>query len=60
MTKKEPKSDARLSEFDWHDLSSIFLVIMLLHNLKVFQNPIKHDLLAHCVGQGTERGHRKF
>ena len=35
-TKKEPKSDARLSEFDWHDLSPIFLAIMLLHNLKVF------------------------
>ena len=34
---KEPKSDTRLSEFDWHDLSPIFLAIMmLLHNLKVF------------------------
>ena len=24
-------SDYRLSKFDWHDLSSIFLAIMLLH-----------------------------
>ena len=34
--KKEPKSDDHLSKFDWHDLSPIFLAIMLLHNLKVF------------------------
>ena len=33
-TKKEPKSDDRLSKFDWHDLSTIVLAIMLLHNLK--------------------------
>ena len=36
ITKKETKSDDRLSKFDWHDLSPIFLNIMLLHNLKVF------------------------
>ena len=36
MTKKEPKSNARLSKFDWHDLSPIFLATMVLHNLKVF------------------------
>ena len=24
ITKKDPKSDARLSEFDWHDLSPFF------------------------------------
>ena len=36
IIKKEPKSDDRLSKFDWHDLSPIFLTIMLLHNLKVF------------------------
>ena len=36
ITKKEPKSDDCLSKFDWHDLSSIFLATMLLHNLKVF------------------------
>ena len=35
-TKKEPKSDTHLSDLDWHDLSPIFLTIMLLHNLKVF------------------------
>ena len=35
ITKKEPKSDARLSKFDWHDLSPIFLARMLLHNKKV-------------------------
>ena len=46
ITKKEPKSDYRLSKFDWHHLSPIFLAIMLLHNLKVFQKPIKHHLLA--------------
>ena len=34
--KKEPKSDDYLSKFDWHDLSSIFLAKMILHNLKVF------------------------
>ena len=27
ITKKEPKSDDRLSKFDWHDLSPIFLAI---------------------------------
>ena len=36
ITKKAPKSDPRLSEFDWHDLSPIFGAIMLLYNLKVF------------------------
>ena len=36
MTKKEPKSDARLSEFDWHDLSLIFLAIMFLHEVDDF------------------------
>ena len=46
ITKKEPKSDACLSEFDWHDVSPIYLAIMLLQNLKVFQKPIKHHLLA--------------
>ena len=46
ITKKEPKSDARVSKFDWHDLSPIFLATMLLHILKVFQKPIKHHLLA--------------
>ena len=34
ITKKEPKSDSHLSEFDCHDLSPIFLAIMLLHNLE--------------------------
>ena len=24
ITKKEPKSDNRLSKFDWHDLSPVF------------------------------------
>ncbi len=46
ITKKEPKSDDRLSKFDWHDLSPIFLAIMLLHNLKVFKKPTKYHLLA--------------
>ena len=46
ITKKEPKSEARVSKFDWHDLSPIFLAIMLLHNLKVFQKRIKHYLQA--------------
>ena len=36
LTKKEPKSDVRLSEFDWFDLSLIFLAIILLHTRKVF------------------------
>ena len=36
ITKKEPKSEARVSKFDWHDLSPIFLATMLLYNLKVF------------------------
>ena len=40
ITKKEPKSDDRLSKFDWHDLSPIEK-LMLLHNLKVFKEPIK-------------------
>ena len=34
ITKKEPKSDDRLSKFDWHDLSPIFLAIMLPHKPK--------------------------
>ena len=34
VNKKEPKSNARLSKFDWHDLSPI-LARMLLHNLKI-------------------------
>ena len=46
VTNKEPKSDDLLSKFDWHNLSPIFLTIMLLHNLKVFQKPIKHHLVA--------------
>ena len=34
ITKKEPKTDAHLSEFIWHNLCiSIFLSIMLLYNL---------------------------
>ena len=41
MTKKEPKSDARLSEFDWHELFPIFL-----HYIKVFLKPMKHHLVA--------------
>ena len=36
ITKKEPKSDDRLSKFDWHDLSSTFLAIMLFYNLKTY------------------------
>ena len=44
ITKKDPKSHNRLSKFDMHDLSPIFLTIMLLHNLKVLQKPIKHHL----------------
>ena len=35
-----------LSKFDWYDLSPIFVVMMLLHNLKLFQKPMKHHLLA--------------
>ena len=34
----------RWSKFDWHDMASIFFALMLLHNLKVFQKPIKHLL----------------
>ena len=33
--KREPKHDDRLSKFDWHDLSPMFLTIMLLHNIKI-------------------------
>ena len=36
ITKKEPKSDDRLSKFDWHDISPIFSTVVLLNNLKVF------------------------
>ena len=36
ITKKEPKFDARLSEFNWHDLGPAFLAITLLHTLNVF------------------------
>jgi hypothetical protein len=46
ITKKEPKSEAHVSKFYWHYLSSNFLATMLLHNLKVFLKPIKHHLLA--------------
>ena len=46
ITKKEPKSDSRVSKFDWHDLAPIFLAVMLPHNLKVFWKPIKHHLLV--------------
>ena len=46
ITKKEPKSDALLSKFDWHDSSPIVLAIILLCNLKVFQKQLKHHLLA--------------
>ena len=46
ITKNEPKSDNCQSKFDCHDLSPICLTIMLLHNLKVFQKPIKHNLLV--------------
>ena len=46
ITKKEPKSDDRLSKFDWYNLSPIFLARMLYHCLKVFQKSIKHHLLA--------------
>ena len=41
VTKKEPKSDDRLSKFDWHDLSTIFGGNNASHNLKVFYKPIK-------------------
>ena len=35
VTKKEPKSDDRLSKFDWHDLSQFFFVtIMFLIDLR--------------------------
>ena len=43
---KEPKSDNRMSKFDWQDLSPIFLAIMLFHNLKVVQKLIKLHWLA--------------
>jgi hypothetical protein len=36
ITEKEPKSEAGVSKFDWHDLSPIILATMLLHNLKLF------------------------
>ena len=39
ITKKEPKSDNRLSKFD------LLVSNFLLHNLKVFYKPIKHNLL---------------
>ena len=38
-------TDDFLSKFDRHDLSPIFLTILLLHNLKVIQKPIIHHLL---------------
>ena len=44
--KKEPKSNNRLSKFDWHNLSPIFWAIMFLHKPKVFWKPIKNHLLA--------------
>ena len=31
LQKNEPKSDDRLSKFDWHDLPPFSLTIMLLH-----------------------------
>ena len=46
ITRKEPKSDDRLSKFDWIDLSLIFLTIMLLHNLQLFQKSIQNHFLA--------------
>ena len=39
-------NNCRALKFDWHDLSPIFLNIMLLHDLKVFQKPIKHHFLV--------------
>ena len=41
MTKKEPKSEARVSKFDWH-----YFHFFWPHNLNVFLKPIKHDLLT--------------
>ena len=46
ITEKELKSDNRLSKFDWHDLSTIFWALILLYNLKAFQKPMEHHLLA--------------
>ena len=46
ITQKEPKFEAHVSKFDYHDLSPIFLATLLLHNPKVFQKPIIHHLLA--------------
>ena len=47
----EPKSDARLSEFDWHDLSPIFLAIMLLHNLENTLETNKTSFASHSLMQ---------
>ena len=47
ITKKEPKSDYRLSKFDWHDLSPIFLAITLLHDLKIFRN--QSNIISRCL-----------
>ena len=33
--KNEPTSDDRFSKFDWHDLSPIFLAIMVLRLISV-------------------------
>ena len=41
VVKKEPKYEARVSKFNWHDLSPIFLATMFLNNLKGFLYPIK-------------------
>ena len=35
ITKKEPKSGDGYLKFEWHDLSPIFLAIMLLYKVKV-------------------------
>ena len=43
ITKREPKSDNRLSKFAWHGLSPMFLAIMLLHYIKVFQKRKKKN-----------------
>ena len=46
ITKKEPKSDNRLSKFDRDDLSPIFVTIVLLHiQPKIFLDVNKHHLL---------------
>ena len=31
----EPKAEAPVTKFDWHDVSPIFFATMLLYNLKV-------------------------